>query len=211
MAMPQTLMIFMRYPQPGRTKTRLIPALGPEGAAQLYCGLVAQTLAQVAILQRERPIAVELWFTGGTLDQMQTWLGIDGYIYRSQVVGDLGERMAAAFQAAFQAGTERAVLIGTDCPGLTATHLATALTALADHDLVLGPAQDGGYYLIGLRQLVPALFAQIPWGTATVAQQTLAIAARVGLSVHCLPVLADLDRPEDLHSASASRINAFGE
>lgn len=209
--MLQTLMIFMRYPQPGRTKTRLIPALGPEGAAQLYRSLVVQTLAQVAILQRERPIAVELWFTGGTLAQMQTWLGTDYYVYRSQVAGDLGERMAAAFRAAFQAGTERAVLIGTDCPDLTAAHLATALSALTDHDLVLGPAQDGGYYLIGLRQPVPALFSHIPWGTATVAEQTLAIAARVGLSVHCLPVLADLDRPEDLSSELVSRIHAFGE
>ncbi|WP_448571842.1 TIGR04282 family arsenosugar biosynthesis glycosyltransferase [Trichothermofontia sp.] len=207
--MRQTLMIFMRYPQPGRTKTRLIPVLGPEGAAQLYRGLVAQTLAQVAILQREGTIAVELWFTGGTLAAMQAWLGPDLYAYRSQVVGDLGERMAAAFTATFQSGSERAVLIGTDCPDLTAAHLRAALAALAAHDLVLGPAQDGGYYLIGLRQPVPALFTQIPWGTATVAARTLAIAARAGLSVHCLPVLADIDRPEDLRSGLLPGINFF--
>jgi len=186
------------------TKTRLIPALGATGAAQLSRCLVEQTLAQAAPLQQQA-VSVELWFTGASQAQMQAWLG--DRVYRSQPDGDLGDRMAAAFAATLPVVTDapsvgvcgqRAVLIGTDCPDLTTAHLVNAFAALADHDLVLGPAQDGGYYLIGLQRPIPALFTNIPWGTATVAQQTLSIAAQLGLVVHCLPVLGDIDRPADL-------------
>lgn len=195
--MKQTLIIFMRYPQAGTTKTRLIPALGPEGAAQVYCHLAERTLVQgVAALQHHQEINVEIWFTGGSVAQMQTWLG--ERVYRSQPAGDLGERMLAAFAAVFADGSDRVVLIGTDCPDLSTNHLTEAFAALAQYDVVLGPAQDGGYYLIGLRRPIPDLFVNMPWSTTIVAQRTLTIAAQLGLSVHCLPCLTDIDRPEDL-------------
>ncbi|WP_448560733.1 TIGR04282 family arsenosugar biosynthesis glycosyltransferase [Trichothermofontia sp.] len=209
--MKQTLIIFMRYPQPGTTKTRLIPALGAAGAAQLYRHLAERTLAQAVALQAQQVMDIEIWFAGGSVAQMQAWLG-DHQVYRSQPAGDLGERMAAAFAAVLAAGIvraalppeNRAVLIGTDCPGLNVDHLTAAFAALATHDVVLGPAQDGGYYLIGLQRPIVDLFVNMPWSTAIVAQRTLSIAAQLGLSVHCLPRLTDIDQPGDLtHAAIA--------
>lgn len=195
--MQPTLIIFMRYPQAGTTKTRLIPALGAAGAAQLYRHLAERTLAQGITLQQQQAINIEIWFTDGSVAQMQRWLG-DARLYRSQPAGDLGQRMLTAFTTVFADGSDRIVLIGTDCPDLSTQHLSEAFAALVQHDVVLGPAQDGGYYLIGLRRPIPELFVNIPWSTAIVAQRTLTIATQLGLSVHCLPSLTDLDRPEDL-------------
>jgi hypothetical protein len=106
--------------------------------------------------------------------------------------------MASAFQGSFETGMNSVVLIGTDCPDLNASLLAQAFQALKQHDLVLGPAEDGGYYLIGLRRLIPELFTGISWSTAEVLQQTQSIAQRLGLAVAYLPLLSDVDRPEDL-------------
>jgi hypothetical protein len=106
--------------------------------------------------------------------------------------------MASAFQASFEAGINATVIIGTDCPDLNAQLMAQAFQALHQHDLVLGPAQDGGYYLIGLRRLIPELFTGIRWSTAEVLQQTHTIAQKLELAVGFLPLLSDVDRPEDL-------------
>jgi rSAM/selenodomain-associated transferase 1 len=106
--------------------------------------------------------------------------------------------MASAFQASFAAGMTAGVLIGSDCPELNAPLMAEAFQLLRQHDLVLGPALDGGYYLIGVRRLIPELFTGIPWSTAEVLQQTLSIAQQLGLTVAKLPLLSDVDRPEDL-------------
>jgi hypothetical protein len=128
---------------------------------------------------------------------MQDWLGTD-IVYQPQGEGDLGERMARSLFIAFRAGMERVVIIGTDCPGLNANLIAKAFHQLYSHDLVLGPALDGGYYLIGLRYFISELFTDINWGTAEVLQQTVAIAKTLDVSVAYLPQLADVDRPEDL-------------
>jgi nucleoside-diphosphate-sugar epimerase len=116
----------------------------------------------------------------------------------SQGDGDLGERLARASGEALAAGVRRVVVIGSDCPGLEARHLAAAFDALQEQDVVIGPAADGGYYLIGLRGPAPSLFENIAWGTSRVAAQTLATAARQTLRVRQLEVLGDVDRPEDL-------------
>jgi rSAM/selenodomain-associated transferase 1 len=110
----------------------------------------------------------------------------------------LGERMHQAFAEAFATGAARVVIIGTDCPGLTPELLQAAFEALHRHDMVVGPADDGGYYLLGLRELQPALFANKNWSTATVLPDTLADAARLGLGVAQLPVLHDVDSGSDL-------------
>jgi rSAM/selenodomain-associated transferase 1 len=140
---------------------------------------------------------VEVHFAGGNEQLMQEWLG-SSLVYRRQSEGDLGDRMASAFQASFAAGMTAGVLIGSDCPDLNASLMAEAFQLLRQHDLVLGPALDGGYYLIGLRRLIPELFTGIPWSTAEVLQQTITIAKRLGLAVAKLPLLSDVDRPEDL-------------
>jgi hypothetical protein len=193
----ECLIIFTRYPEPGKTKTRLIPLLGAEGAATLQRQMTEQKLAEVNQLQAFYPLSVEVHFAGGNEQLMQEWLG-SSLVYRRQSEGDLGDRMASAFQASFAAGMTAGVLIGSDCPDLNASLMAEAFQLLRQHDLVLGPALDGGYYLIGLRRLIPELFTGIPWSTAEVLQQTITIAKRLGLAVAKLPLLSDVDRPEDL-------------
>lgn len=191
------LIIFTRYPQPGKTKTRLIPALGAVGAAQLHRQLTEYTLAQVKELADSQTLSVEVRFAGGNRQLMRDWLG-DRIVYQPQNQGDLGEEMAIAFQEALGAGSLRVVIIGTDCPGINAQLLANAFEQLNQHDLVLGPAADGGYYLIGLSQFIPELFSAITWGSNLVMQQTVAIATRKQISYTLLSQLADIDRPEDL-------------
>jgi rSAM/selenodomain-associated transferase 1 len=128
---------------------------------------------------------------------MSAWLG-DDLVFRRQVDGDLGARMEAAFAHAFAAGARAVVIMGTDCPQLGSDRLAEAFAALAEAELVLGPALDGGYYLIGLTRPVPELFRGVPWGTAEVCARTLDLASPLALKVAMLGPLADVDRPEDL-------------
>ncbi|PSN10297.1 hypothetical protein C7293_28650 [filamentous cyanobacterium CCT1] len=191
------LMLFTRFPEPGRTKTRLIPHLGPAAAATLQRRMTEHVLAQVQGAAQHLPLAVEVHFAGGSLEQMQSWLG-DAVACYPQAEGGLGDRLVAAFSQSFALGRPGAIAIGSDCPALTADHLAAALAALHRVDVVLGPATDGGYYLIGLRQPEPALFEAIAWGTDRVLAQTLAAATAQGLTVELLTPLTDVDRPEDL-------------
>ena len=191
----ERLIIFTRYPEPGKTKTRLIPALGAEQAALLQRQMTEHTLTQVRKLHSVRPIAVEVRFAGGDLNLMTQWLGSGDY--KPQGEGDLGTRMARSLCLALEDNVN-AVIIGTDCPGLNANLLHEAFDLLHLYDLVLGPAFDGGYYLLGLRSFIPELFVGINWSTAEVLQQTVAIAQQLNLSVNYLPALADVDRPEDL-------------
>lgn len=188
----ERLLIFTRYPEAGKTKTRLIPALGAEGAALLHRQMAEQTIAQV---QSNR--SIEVWFTGGSVAQMQAWLGKE-LDYQPQGTGDLGARLSAAFRAAFASGINRVAAIGTDCPELDSEILDRAFRSLHSHDLVLGGATDGGYYLIGMSRFVPELFVEIDWGTEKVLHQTQSIAQSLKLSIAELPILTDVDRPEDL-------------
>lgn len=193
----QHLIIFTRYPEPGKTKTRLIPALGEVGAADLQKQMTEHTILQVQELQKISAITVEVRFAGGNWELMQNWLGV-GFVYQTQGEGDLGQRMMRSLVDAFSNNAEQVIIIGTDCPGLNSQILASAFEKLKVCDLVLGPALDGGYYLIGLRRVVPELFSQISWGTAQVFQQTIEIAQKLNLLSGYLPSLADVDRPEDL-------------
>ncbi|HLO87541.1 MAG TPA: TIGR04282 family arsenosugar biosynthesis glycosyltransferase [Nostocaceae cyanobacterium] len=193
----QHLIIFTRYPEVGKTKTRLIPALGAASAADLHRQMTEHTLLKVREWQKTTAVSVEVRFAGGSLSLMQEWLG-EGLIYHEQGEGDLGERMWRSLSFAFNLETEQAVIIGTDCPGINAKILTTAFEQLYYSDLVLGPALDGGYYLIGLRQPAPELFSHIHWGSSAVFNQTRDIAQKQNLSFVCLNPLADVDRPEDL-------------
>ncbi|MGB3262591.1 MAG: TIGR04282 family arsenosugar biosynthesis glycosyltransferase [Microcoleus sp.] len=193
----EKLIIFTRYPEPGKTKTRLIPVLGKEGAANLHRLMAQKAIARALTLQNSRRLSVEIHYTGGSPQQMQDWLGTD-VIYQNQTDGDLGTRMAAAFQNSFDSGVDKTVIIGTDCPALKPEIMAKAFDELSQHDLVLGPAKDGGYYLIGLGRSVPELFGGINWGTNEVFAATRAIAQNLDLKIAYLPTLADIDRPEDL-------------
>lgn len=188
-------MIFTRYPEPGKAKTRMIPVLGERGAAELHRSLTEITVGTIRDLS-DSPAAV-IYYYGGTEEKIRVWLG-DRFSYRAQRGADLGERLRNAFEEGFATGAGAIVAIGTDCPDLTPAILQDAFDRLLDRDLVLGPASDGGYYLIGLRRVYPELFASIDWGTSSVLATTRAIATRLGLSVAYLPELSDIDRPEDL-------------
>src|SRR5579883_313610 len=191
------LIIFTRYPEPGKAKTRLIPALGAIGAAAIHRQMTEHTLMQARMLLASQSVTVDVQFAEGDCERMADWLGAD-LNYQVQASGDLGERMAHAFETAFAAGSTAVVIIGTDCPQLDVDLLAKAFGELRQHDLVLGPAVDGGYYLIGLRRPIPELFRGIAWSTADVLAQTLVIAHQRSLRVCHLPTLADVDYPADL-------------
>jgi len=193
----QRLIIFTRYPEPGKVKTRLIPALGKEGAASLHQAMTERTLRWAKSLSRKNPDLIEIWFDGGTRHMMEEWLGPE-FKYFHQGDGDLGERMARAFQENFQRKKREIVLVGVDCPELTAFHGQAAFDALQRHELVLGPTDDGGYCLIGLKRMVPEIFKSIAWGTDTVHHETLDRAKNKGLSVKNLNILHDVDVPQDL-------------
>lgn len=201
----ERLIVFTRYPEPGKTKTRLVPALGAAGAAALQRCMTEHTLRQGRELVQQRNVSLEIRFSHSQPsapqprgeDLMDGWLGSD-LTYIPQGAGDLGEKLVRAFGAAFAEGINRVVTIGIDCPDIDAALLQQAFEQLDQHDLVLGPATDGGYYLIGLSRPVPELFSGIDWGTEVVRQQTVAIAHRLGLSIADLQPLADVDRPADL-------------
>ena len=195
-SIPDRVIVFCRYPVPGRTKTRLIPALGRAGAAELQRCMTEEGFSRVRRFSRERKTEVVVCFEGGDEKRMTRWLGPGGSLQR-QVSGNLGTRMKAAFDQAFQDGCRRVVLHGTDVPDLETIHLEEAFAALLECDLVLGPSVDGGYWLLGLKG--PAdLFSTIRWGEPSVLQETLAKAKRASLKVHLLPVLEDLDTPDQL-------------
>ena len=177
------LLIFARVPALGRVKSRLAAGVGQPAALAIYPELLAIT--------RTAAVAAEV----PTTDEAQEWAGMTT---RCQPAGDLGERMTAAFAAAFAAGASRVAIIGTDCPGLRAEHLTQAFALLAEHDVVLGPATDGGYYLLGLRQPQPELFQNKEWSTETVLADTVADAHRLGRRVALLPELRDVDTAADL-------------
>ncbi|HEY3244453.1 MAG TPA: TIGR04283 family arsenosugar biosynthesis glycosyltransferase [Phycisphaerae bacterium] len=194
-------MVFTRFPVPGRTKTRLIPALGNEGAALLQRGMTLHTLAIADQFQRARGRdgvpSVEVRYEDGSAALMRAAFGPQR-VYRRQPAGDLGTRLQSAFAESFARGARSVIAIGSDCPALEPVLLEQAFAALRTHDLVLGPARDGGYYLIGLTQPRPELFQDIAWGTEHVCEQTRTYAQQMGLVVHLLPVLDDVDEPADL-------------
>jgi len=193
----ERLILFTRYPTPGQTKTRLIPVLGAEGAARLQRRLTLRTLRSAEALQAARGANLEIHFDGATEPQMQHWLG-DRFKTCPQANGDLGQRLAWAFDQSFRDGSHATIIIGSDCPGLASDVLSEAFATLSEHPVVIGPANDGGYYLIGLRRPVPQLFSGISWGSSTVLAESLRILEKLSFKPALLQPLDDIDRPEDL-------------
>lgn len=191
------LIVFTRYPIPGSTKTRLIPALGEQNAALLQQRLTSQTLAIAKQFAEKTQAVVQVRFAGANAQAMRSLFG-DDVEYISQLGEDLGDRLTSAIQSAFQAGATRVLVIGADCPELDASLLETASESLRNHNVVVGPAEDGGYYLIGMTSPRPTLFQDIPWSTSNVLSATLERAYQLRLRIKQLKTLADVDYPEDL-------------
>jgi rSAM/selenodomain-associated transferase 2/rSAM/selenodomain-associated transferase 1 len=195
------LIIFTRYPVPGITKTRLIPALGEQGAADLQREMTEHTLDTVRPLMDEE-VRIEIRHEGGDQCEMADWLGED-LSFHPQDRGNLGARMAQAFRTSFLDGAGKTVIIGSDCPELTSGDVREAFNILDSNPVVLGPARDGGYYLIGIRASAPdrlfqALFSDIPWGSGNVLIRTVNTLADAGIDIGLLDEKNDVDEPEDL-------------
>jgi rSAM/selenodomain-associated transferase 1 len=154
---------------------------------------VVVTLAELA---REN-ISVEVCYTGGNAREFAEWLG-PAWSYREQSEGDLGARMSSAIQVAFADRSDRVIVLGSDVPSLTPDIIRVAFSRLDSHDVVLGPTADGGYYLIGMSRYLPEVLESIRWGTPEVFEATVMIAERMRLSLGTLPILPDIDLPEDL-------------
>lgn len=188
------LALFARRPRAGEVKTRLSPAVPPPIACDLHRAMIEDAIAVAAGAQADERL---LYWAGEPAGQ-EAPVHPNGLREREQSGGHLGERLERAFGDLLAVAADRAVIFGADCPALEPAALDQAFDVLEAHDVVLGPARDGGYYLIGLRRRAPTLFREIEWGTSRVLDQTLAQAARAGLAAALLPALDDLDTPEDL-------------
>jgi uncharacterized protein len=195
-AFPCAIGVFARAPIPGQTKTRLIPALGPEGAADLATHMLRHAL-KVAV--EARLGSVTLWAAGDSQHPLLLELAEEaGVQVRPQVEGDLGERMHQALVAMQSASIPHAMVIGSDVPALQPFHLQSAARALDAHDVAVLPADDGGYVLIACKQTLAAPFQAVTWGSEHVLEQTRERCRNAGLRWWEGEVLWDVDRPEDL-------------
>jgi hypothetical protein len=192
-AMPANqLIIFVKAPRPGTVKTRLAQTLGAEAACAAYRRLVETLLSHLWTTRN-----VEVRFTpDDAFQEIAPWLRA-GWKVSPQAGGDLGERLVRAFQDAFVAGARRVVIIGSDCPDILKDDIEAAWASLKKNDVVLGPASDGGYWLIGLCAAAPSLFEGVPWSSAAVLQQTCHRARAAGLTVELLRELHDVDTIDD--------------
>jgi uncharacterized protein len=186
------LIVFVKAPRPGSVKTRLAATIGAEAACEAYLHMVEALWTQIRSLRN-----VQLRFSPeGAEPEVQRWLQPE-WTMALQGDGDLGVRLTTAFADAFAAGAQRVAIIGSDCPYVTVDDIEQAWKALGDHDVVLGPARDGGYWLVALRQLYPDLFREIDWGTADVLKRTVDRARALNLRVHLRRELSDIDTADD--------------
>jgi rSAM/selenodomain-associated transferase 1 len=194
---PDVLAVFVKEPRPGTVKSRLAAALGAPAAAGVYRVLAQEVVRRTAPRRDEydRVVVFDPPSAGAAIGE---WLGVAAGALLPQAPGDIGTRMERAFDAIFQRGARRVALIGTDVPALAFEDVRDALESLDDHDVALGPATDGGYYLIALKGPAPELFRGIGWSGPDVLRRTLDGAAGGGLSVRVLRMLGDVDTIEDL-------------
>jgi len=198
----RSITIFARTPVLGQVKTRLAATLGDVAALNIYRE-TAETAFRAALGTSNAQVTVAFTPDDG-LPAMQAWVAND-VSYHPQGDGDLGERLSRAVRAAVQNGSRRIVVIGTDCPAISAEIIEQALELLGRADVVIGPARDGGYYLIALRAEQPALFAGIPWSSSDTLTATLEAARRANLRVKLLDELVDIDTADDWREWCACR------
>jgi rSAM/selenodomain-associated transferase 1 len=195
---PKRLLVFVKAPRPGAVKTRLARSVGEAVAAEIYRRITERVLEETRDASG-RWARVVCFDPPGARAELAAWLGADCALLPQQGT-DLGKRMQHGFEAAFASGARRVVLAGSDIPGLSRALVVEAFAALEAHDVVLGPALDGGYYLIGLREQQAGLFDGMRWSQPDVFRDTLDRAAAAGLSVHRLPELRDIDSLEDVRA-----------
>lgn len=192
------VLLFVRAPERGKVKTRLEPAIGREGALNAYRCFILDILETL----KTANCKIRIFFSPpDSGEKIARWLG-HGYDYTPQAGESVGERMENAFRQIFSEGTKKAVLIGSDIPDLPASILAEAFAALDESHAVIGPASDGGYYLIGFRNntLLPAVFHGIQWSSESVFRSTMDVFEAHGCRTHILPIWNDIDTGNDLRN-----------
>jgi uncharacterized protein len=197
-ANPRALLLFARFPALGKVKTRLAPRYTPEESLELHRALLSDSLDLLNRASREASASPWLYLSesgeiGADLSERC------GTASRAVQRGDdLGERLARAFQDRFAGGSRQVVVIGSDTPHLPGERVSRAFDALEGNDVVLGPARDGGYYLLGASKLHLSLFRGMAWGTSQVYRETVRRARREGISMVSLPAWYDVDLPESV-------------
>ncbi|MFK7947549.1 MAG: TIGR04282 family arsenosugar biosynthesis glycosyltransferase [Saprospiraceae bacterium] len=185
------LLIFIKNPIKGKAKTRLAATVGDDEALHIYLELLKHTRNIATQIDTKRNL-----FYSHFIDNNDEWSNSD-FDKQLQINGDLGEKMTAGFEATFEKKATKAVIIGSDCASLTAAIVNEAFAKLDTHDFVIGPADDGGYYLIGMTQFSPEIFQNIAWSTEDVFPQTINIITNKNKTYALLPTLSDIDYEED--------------
>lgn len=190
------LMVFIKNPVAGRVKTRLAASIGDANALQIYKTLLDYTRRVARDVNSDR----QVWYSS-KIDRRDEW-SENEFEKKLQSKGDLGERMADAFQQGFSDGYEKVVIIGSDCAELTAAHIEEAFMALDNNEAVIGPSEDGGYYLLGLSGYIEEIFRNVEWSTASVFNATTRILSQQATPYQVLERLNDIDTIDDLKSSS---------
>jgi len=189
------LIIFVKNPIAGKVKTRLAESIGSSNALHIYKMLLRHTHSVACKLDTD----VQVWYSS-QINRTDFWEK-GGFNKQLQKGRNLGQRMSHAIQNGFSSGYEHVAIIGSDCPGLTPEHIKNAFDMLNDSDFVIGPASDGGYYLLGLRRFLPDIFEGINWSKDSVFKDTINIIDRHNFSVSLLEELNDIDTIEDLQNS----------
>lgn len=191
----QAVIIFIKNPELGKAKTRLAATLGDHAALNWYRHMLNHTRETTRLVPAKRFL-----YYSSFVDEGDDWDNAE-FDKQLQAKGILGDRMTAAFQSAFSAGHQRVLIIGSDCLDLRVHHIKDAFQALRDHDFVIGPANDGGYYLLGMRTFQPEVFQNKEWSTESVLPDTLKDIEALGKTVHLMEELTDVDTEEDLRAS----------
>ncbi|GBD89856.1 2-phospho-L-lactate guanylyltransferase [bacterium BMS3Abin04] len=192
------LIIFVKFPEHGKVKTRLAETVGNEKALQFYSLCSHNVFNEVNKLSGN--IDVYIFYSDkGDKHRIKGWITHD-FKFKHQINSDLGNRMKSAFVSVLEKGYSKALIIGTDVPDMSVEVVNQAFTYLEKFDVVVGPSNDGGYYLLGMRKLIPELFSGIKWSTQEVYQKTIIKLLELGMNSKVLPVLVDVDTEDDLNS-----------
>ena len=188
----QAIIVFVRKPELGKVKTRLAKTIGSEAALKVYTNLLIHTKGAIVNLPCDKFI-----FYTDAVDENDIW---ENTIFnkRSQIGNNLGERMSHAFNLLFDKGYSKVIIVGSDCPGLNQQIIEQSFNALQEHDVVLGPTYDGGYFLLGLKFFIKNIFENINWSTPQVFSQTIKAIDTSKKTIYLLDTLSDIDTEADL-------------
>lgn len=189
----QLLIIFVKNPVLGKCKTRLAKTLGDQKALAIYLKLLDYTRTFSLKIECDRHV-----YANEPFSQQENW-PTSYFEHHVQCEGDLGAKMQQAFKKSFERGYQKVVIIGSDCAEINDKDLNKAFDLLSDKEVVIGPAEDGGYYLIGMNQLYPNLFSDKSWSTPLVLQETINSLKAEGINYGLLETRSDIDHEQDLH------------